>query len=46
VAVDPSFPFERTHAIAEAVERRVQDIVSGADVVAHIEPTEGQTKNN
>lgn len=40
VEVDRNLSFERTHAIAEAVESRVQQIVPGADVVVHTDPRE------
>jgi divalent metal cation (Fe/Co/Zn/Cd) transporter len=40
VDVDRNLSFERTHAIAEAVESRVQGIVPGADVVIHTDPRE------
>jgi len=40
VEVDRNLSFERTHAIAEAVESRVQNIAPGADVVVHTDPRE------
>jgi cation diffusion facilitator family transporter len=40
VEVDRNLSFERTHAIAEAVEQRVQDIAPGSDVVVHTDPRE------
>ena len=40
VAVDRNLSFERTHAIAEKVEGRVQEISPGADVVIHTDPKE------
>jgi cation diffusion facilitator family transporter len=40
VAVDRNLSFEQTHAIAEEVEARVQEIVPGADVVIHTDPKE------
>jgi cation diffusion facilitator family transporter len=40
VAVDRNLSFEQTHAIAEEVEVRVQEIVPGADVVIHTDPKE------
>jgi cation diffusion facilitator family transporter len=40
VDVDRNLSFERTHAIAEAVEARVQEIAPGADVVIHTDPRE------
>ena len=40
VAVDRNLSFERTHAIAEEVEVRLQEIAPGADVVIHTDPKE------
>ena len=40
VEVDRNLSFERTHAIAESVESRVQEIAPGADVVVHTDPRE------
>ena len=40
VDVDRNQSFEHTHAIADAVEARVQTIVPGADVVVHTDPRE------
>jgi cation diffusion facilitator family transporter len=40
VDVDRNLSFERTHAIAESVEARVQQIAPGADVVIHTDPRE------
>jgi divalent metal cation (Fe/Co/Zn/Cd) transporter len=40
VEVDRNLSFERTHAIAEAVEGRVQGIAPGSDVVVHTDPRE------
>ena len=40
VDVDRNLSFERTHAIAEQVEARVQEIAPGADVVIHTDPKE------
>jgi cation diffusion facilitator family transporter len=40
VEVDRNLSFERTHAIAETVENRVQDVAPGADVVIHTDPRE------
>ena len=40
LGVDRNLSFERTHAIAEAVEREVQAIAPGADVVIHTDPQE------
>ena len=40
VEVDRNLSFERTHAIAEAVEGRVQSIAPGSDVVVHTDPRE------
>jgi cation diffusion facilitator family transporter len=40
VGVDRNLSFEGTHAVAEAVERRVQEVSPGADVVVHTDPRE------
>ncbi len=40
VDVDRNLSFEQTHAIAEGVEARVQQIAPGADVVIHTDPRE------
>ena len=40
VDVDRNLSFERTHAIADAVESRIQQISPGADVVIHTDPHE------
>ncbi|OGD21417.1 MAG: hypothetical protein A2W03_15250 [Candidatus Aminicenantes bacterium RBG_16_63_16] len=40
VDVDRNLSFERTHAIAEEVESRLQEIAPGADVVIHTDPRE------
>ena len=40
IEVDRTLSFERTHAIAEAAEARIQSIVPGADVVIHTDPRE------
>jgi len=40
IEVDRNLSFERTHAIAEQVEARIQAIVPGADVVIHTDPRE------
>jgi cation diffusion facilitator family transporter len=40
VDVDRNQSFERTHAIADNVEVRVQSIAPGADVVVHTDPRE------
>jgi cation diffusion facilitator family transporter len=42
VEVDRNLSFERTHAIAEAVEARVQSVTPGADVVVHTDPRESE----
>ncbi len=42
VEADRNLPFERTHAIAEAVESRVQSVVPGADVIVHTDPREAE----
>jgi cation diffusion facilitator family transporter len=38
IEVDRNLSFERTHAIAEAVEARIQALAPGADVVVHTDP--------
>jgi cation diffusion facilitator family transporter len=38
IEVDRNLSFERTHAIAENVEARIQALVPGADVVIHTDP--------
>lgn len=40
IEVDRTLAFERTHAIAEDVEARIQAILPGADVVIHTDPRE------
>jgi len=40
VDVDRNLSFERTHAISDAVESRIQQISPGADVVIHTDPHE------
>jgi cation diffusion facilitator family transporter len=40
VDVDRNLSFEQTHAIAESVEARIQQIAPGADVVIHTDPRE------
>ncbi len=45
VEVDRNLAFERTHAIAEAVEGRVRAIAPGADVVIHTDPREAEREN-
>ncbi|MBP7707394.1 MAG: cation-efflux pump [Candidatus Aminicenantes bacterium] len=40
IEVDRNLTLERTHAIAESVEARIQAIVPGADVVIHTDPRE------
>jgi len=42
IEVDRNLPIERTHAIAESVEARIQSFVPGADVVIHTDPREGE----
>lgn len=39
---DRNLSFERTHAIAEDVEARIQALVPGADVVIHTDPRESE----
>jgi cation diffusion facilitator family transporter len=45
VEVDRNLSFERTHAIAEAVEARIQTIAPGADVVVHTDPRESERES-
>ncbi len=40
VDVDRNLSFERTHAIAESVEARIQQIAPGTDIVIHTDPRE------
>ncbi len=40
IEVDRTLSFERTHAIAEDVEARIQAVVPGSDVVIHTDPRE------
>lgn len=40
VDVARNLPFERTHAIADAIEEQVQRIAPGADVLVHTNPRE------
>ncbi|MCX6568986.1 MAG: cation-efflux pump [Candidatus Aminicenantes bacterium] len=42
IEVDRTLPFERTHAIAEDVEARIQAIIPGSDVVIHTDPRESE----
>ncbi len=42
VEVDRNLSFERTHAIAEAVEAGIQALAPGADVVVHTDPRESE----
>lgn len=42
IEVDRNLSVERTHAIAEAVEARIQAITPGADVVVHTDPRESE----
>lgn len=42
IEVDRNLSFERTHAIAEDVEARIQALVPGADVVIHTDPRESE----
>lgn len=41
LAVEPGTSLERGHAIADAAETAVQEILPGADVVVHVEPDGG-----
>jgi len=45
IEVDRNLSFERTHAIAEGVEARIQALVPGADVVIHTDPREPEREN-
>lgn len=45
IEVDRNLSLERTHAIAESVEARIQAIVPGADVVIHTDPRETEREN-
>jgi len=45
IEVDRNLSFERTHAIAEGVEARIQAILPGADVVIHTDPRETEREN-
>ena len=42
IEVDRNLSLERTHAIAEDVEVRIQSFVPGADVVIHTDPRESE----
>jgi cation diffusion facilitator family transporter len=42
IEVDRTLAFERTHAIAEDVEARIQVLLPGADVVIHTDPRESE----
>ncbi len=45
IDVDRNLSFELTHAIAEAVEARISEIVPDADVVIHTDPGETNREN-
>jgi cation diffusion facilitator family transporter len=45
VAVDRNLSFEDTHALAESVEARVQQVSPGADVVVHTDPLENERES-
>lgn len=45
VDVPRNLPFERTHAIADAVEAQVKRIAPGADVLVHTDPREDDREN-
>jgi cation diffusion facilitator family transporter len=45
VDVSRNLPFERTHAIADAVEQQVKLIAPGADVHVHMDPREDSREN-
>lgn len=40
LAMDRNLPFERTHAITQAVEEQIRRIAPSADIVIHAEPQE------
>ena len=42
IEVDRNLSLERTHAIAESVEARIQALVPGADIVIHTDPRESE----
>lgn len=43
LAVEPGTSIERGHAIADAAERAIQNVLPGADVVVHVEPANDAT---
>ena len=45
IEVDRNLSFERTHAIAEDVEARIQALAPGADVIIHTDPREIEREN-
>jgi len=45
IEVDRNLSFERTHAIADGVEARIQAIAPGSDVVIHTDPREIEREN-
>ncbi len=45
IEVDRNLSFERTHAISEDVEARIQALAPGADVVIHTDPRETEREN-
>jgi len=45
IEVDRNLTVERTHAIANGVEARIQALVPGADVVVHTDPREAQRES-
>ena len=45
IEVDRNLSFEKTHAIAEGVEVRIQALVPDADVVVHTDPREPEREN-
>jgi cation diffusion facilitator family transporter len=45
IEVDRNLSLERTHAIAEDVEVRIQAFVPGSDVVIHTDPRESEREN-
>lgn len=45
IEVDRNLTVERTHAIADGVEARIQGLIPGADVVVHTDPREIEREN-
>jgi cation diffusion facilitator family transporter len=44
-ALDRNLSFERTHAIAEAIEAKLREMAPGADVVVHTDPREPEKES-